>query len=173
MIVREPGRHRWVVIDQAVIRNPTLSYRARGILATLLSMPDHWEVNSEWLAMMGSEGRDAIRAALRELEAAGHMIRHKAQTADGRWTSHWVVYEQPVDRGGEKPVTEDGFPGVGFPGANRRNTEKEVLIPKALNMITKTKPRLCTTCRGSGKWIDWAENPQPCNTCGGEGIDGR
>ena len=169
MIVREPGRHRWVVIDQAVVRNPRISHRARGILCLLLSMPDHWEVNADWVAMHGSEGRDAVRAALRELEDAGHMIRHKAQDDKGRWYSRWVVYEQPVDRTVDKWPTEDGFPGVGSPGANR-STEKEVLITRTTDMTTEHDPRLCTTCAGNRYVLDQHNNPNQCHTCGGAGL---
>jgi len=171
MIIREPGRNRWAVIDQAVIRNPALSHRARGILCLLLSMPDDWRVNAEWIAMHGSEGRDAVRAALKELEQAGHIIRHKHQDAFGRWTTHSVVYEQPVDRGGENNDTEDGFPGVGFPGANR-STDEEVLTPKALDMVQEREPNLCTRCRGEGRIVGPIKPyvPMHCPKCGGDGL---
>lgn len=169
MIVREPGRHRWVVIDQAVIRNPRISHRARGILCLLLSMPDHWTVNAEWIAEQAAEGRDAVRAAIRELEAAGHMIHHKAQDERGRWYSRWVVYEQPVRDAVNNTATENGFPGVGKPGANR-STEKEVLIHQVSDMTKEPKPPLCTTCGGTGRHIDQDFDINTCPKCGGDGL---
>jgi hypothetical protein len=172
MIVREPGRDRYVVIDQAVIRNPNLSYRARGLLALLLSMPDNWRVNAEWIAQHGIEGRDAIRAALGELEAAGHMIRHKSQDKHGRWSTITVVYEQPVRDPVHIDATEDGFPGVGEPGANR-NTYKETSIHLDTNMFTEHNNDLCTTCDSTG----WQPTPPGtpaaltrCTTCQGSGT---
>ena len=169
MIVREPGRDRWVVIDQAVIRNPRISHRARGILALLLSMPDHWQVNAEWIAMHGSEGRDAVRAALQELEAVGHIIRHKSQDSKGRWSTTTVVYEQPVHRTGDNCPTDDGFPGVGFPGA-KRSTEKEVLRKPITDMVQESSGHLCTTCQGSGFYVTQDFDVHKCDECGGDGI---
>ena len=169
MIVREPGRDRWVVIDQNVIRNSRISHRARGVLCLLLSMPDDWQVNSDWIAMHGTEGRDAVRAALRELEQVGHMIRHRSQDSKGHWTSKWVVYEQPVDRSGRNAATEDGFPVVGFPGAIR-STEKEILIHKALDMIQETSLELCTTCAGTGHHVQDDTTIERCTECGGDGL---
>lgn len=170
MIVREPGRDRWVVIDQAVVRNSTLSLRARGLLVLLLSMPDDWRVNSEWLVTQTTEGRDAVRAAMTELEDAGHMHRHKRADAFGRWSSYTVVYEQPVD----KHVTDDGFPGVGKSGPIR-STYKEVLTPFPSDMLTEHASRLCTTCDATG----WQPTPPGtpealtrCHDCQGTGTHG-
>ena len=175
MIVREPGRDRWVVIDQSVIRNPHLSHRARGVLCLLLSMPDNWQVNAEWIAMHGSEGRDAVRAALRELENHGHIIRHKSQDQHGRWTTRCVVYEQPVRLGVDNDSTDDGFPGVGFPGPIR-STDKEVLIPRTTDMTEESWADLCTTCDGTG----WMTTPpgapdalMRCCDCRGAGTHGN
>ena len=174
MIVREPGRDRWVVIDQAVIRNPRLSHRARGVLVLLLSMPDDWVVNSEWVAMHGSEGRDAVRAALAELERAGHIVRHKSQDAHGRWSTRSVVYEQPVHRGVDNEATEAGFPGVGKPGPIR-STEEEVLTKKNSDMTQERRYTLCTSCDATG----WTTTPPGagnalirCTHCDGAGTHG-
>ena len=174
MIVREPGRDRWLVVDQAVIRNRQLSHRAKGILALLLSMPDGWTANSEWIALHGTEGRDAVRAALRELEAAGHMIKHKAQDSHGRWYTRWIVYEQPVRDPVDYQNTEDGKPVVGFPGAIR-STFKEVLTSKALDITQEPYLDVCTTCDGTG----WATTPPGtpnaltrCTDCRGAGTNG-
>jgi hypothetical protein len=175
VIVREPGRDRWVVIDQAVVRNRNLSYRARGVLTVLLSMPDNWSLTSEWLTAMGTEGRDAIRAALNELEEAGHMVRHKAQNEHGHWYTRWVVYEHPVYKPVHEPVhnypTEAGFPGVGFPGAIR-NTYKEVSTDLVTDITTENTSRLCTRCRGSGQTVGPTppHHPMQCPRCGGDGL---
>ena len=47
--------------------------------------------------IMGEEKKsDAIGAALRELEAAGYIVRHKLRDRQGRISdTEYVIYEQP------------------------------------------------------------------------------
>src|SRR5262245_26297975 len=108
-IVREARRERYTTIANRGIEDARLSFRARGVLVYLLSKPDDWRTTSTQLAAATTEGRDAIRAALRELETAGYLERTKRRTAGGQWCTETVVHESPGHTG-------DGKPGVGGPG---------------------------------------------------------
>lgn len=121
MIIRVARRRRFAVIDQRAINDSRLSFRARGVLAWLLDKPDDWRCNSRTIAVAGREGRDAVQAALRELEQAGYLSRARRQNDRGRWLTFTTVHERPVDEPVDEPVdtvgTEAGFPGAGKPGA--------------------------------------------------------
>lgn len=132
--------HGWTSIPNAMLEDRSLSWRARGLLAYLLSRPTVWETDSERLAQQGREGRDAVRTALRELEDARYLFRVKSQGSDGRWTTDYVVYDHPLEKGstpgseapmlplntgdnpvdnpvedGGKPTPENPSPGPGKP----------------------------------------------------------
>ncbi len=95
-IIRAPRPNDgFTILRNENVRNQTLTFRARGLLAYLLSMPDNWATNSERLQSRWTEGRDAIRKSIKELEAAGYMTLHKAQNEKGQWVSNWIVTDHP------------------------------------------------------------------------------
>ena len=95
-IVRTPRIERdFTILPNRALRDPHVSYRARGVLAYVLSMPDNWRTNAETLARQGLEGRDAIRAAINELIHAGYARRVKAQDERGRVTTELHFYDYP------------------------------------------------------------------------------
>lgn len=99
MIRRGPRpADRFAMIANEALENSGLTWRARGVLAYLLSRPEGWSTSAERLAAMspkGQEGRDSMRAVLTELESAGYVRREKAQDARGRWSTTLVVYDFP------------------------------------------------------------------------------
>lgn len=123
--IRVARRRRYVVVDQAAIEDARLSFRARGVLAFLLSKPDDWSIDSERLAADTVEGRDAVRTALKELETYGYFRREKRQVEKGRWITEATLYESPTDDG----IPAVGAPGVGSPGDKSPNPETENTTP--------------------------------------------
>lgn len=100
MIVRGPHpRHSFTVLANATLRHRALSFRARGLLAFLLSQPEGYSTSAHRLAKEGAEGRGAILTSLGELEKAGYLVRRTLRDELGRFVPHSVVYDspQPVD----------------------------------------------------------------------------
>jgi hypothetical protein len=96
-IRRGPKPDRFVILPNELAREQNLSFRARGLLAYLLSMPEDWRTNSNQLAGQSpKEGRDAIRSALTELEHAGYLKRRRLQDADGRWRTETIVTDSAL-----------------------------------------------------------------------------
>lgn len=127
----------FVIVDNTVARDSRLSYRARGVLIAILSQPDHWRTDATRLAAEGGEGREAIRAALRELQAAGYMLRTKVRRSGGQLVTETHVYDSPrdVSAGGtgaqetgvgqpDAGGPDAGQPDVGGPGAIERTERK-------------------------------------------------
>lgn len=99
--VQRVPRVPFAQIANAVLRDKRLSFRARGILAMVLSYPGDWSATREWLeGMSDRDGREAIQSALRELTDLGYRSIRK-ERVDNLWITV-VVWS------GEPPT--DGFP---------------------------------------------------------------
>ena len=92
--IRSAKRERWTAIAREALNDSRLSFKARGILAWLLDKPDDWETTAERIETQGTEGREAIRSALKELEQYGYLRRQKFKDSDNKWRSEWTVYEK-------------------------------------------------------------------------------
>lgn len=125
MIRRGPRKIHFTILPNQALEDDRLSFKARGLLAYVLSKPDNWRANSYQLATAGPDGRDAIRSALAELEAAGYAELQKARQSDGTFVTEWEISEEcglsatkPPLTGetGGKPATRAGLSGAGSPG---------------------------------------------------------
>ena len=92
-------------IANVALRDERLSYRARGILAMVLSHADGWVANSKWITASGKEGRDSVRNALLELEALGYRRVSRHQDKMGHWVTeiHWSEVPMPDPPKPENP----------------------------------------------------------------------
>ncbi len=88
----------FVMIDRRPIENPKLSWKAKGILAYLLSRPDNWIVRLGDLVKRSPDGAFAVRRAIKELRDVGH-ISYQIDRENGH-IKQWllVVHEIPLLR---------------------------------------------------------------------------
>lgn len=62
-------------IPNAWLRDPNLSFAAKGLLAQLMSHIPGWKISQESLAQQNGVGKDRIRTLLNELIRAGYLDR--------------------------------------------------------------------------------------------------
>jgi hypothetical protein len=114
----------FVMIDRRPIENPALSWKAKGILAYLLSRPDNWIVRLGDLVKRSPDGVYAIRGAINELQKAGHVNRKAVRDTDGTFLRYELeVYELPFT---SKPL-------IGFPQADNPQADNLVLNDTDIN----------------------------------------
>ncbi|MDO4318684.1 MAG: hypothetical protein Q4C48_10855 [Lachnospiraceae bacterium] len=87
----------YTVLGNAMLRDPELALRERGLLATMLSLDDGWRFSVRGLASILCDGESAIRSALKTLEAKGYLRRERLRDAQGRITATlYEVSDTPV-----------------------------------------------------------------------------
>ena len=84
---RTPKHKNYTMIDNKVLRNKQLSLQAKGLLILMLSQSESWQFSVKGLAAICKEGKDAIRGAVRELEAAGYLVRRQITDASGKYSN--------------------------------------------------------------------------------------
>lgn len=117
-ILRKPKINEFSQISNGVTQNRRLSWKARGILCYLLSKPEGWTVIfNDLLKASEKDGKDSLKAGMKELEAEGFLVWTQARGAGGKFESVLDIYEEalPADlrgtntRGALKFVTEGGI----------------------------------------------------------------
>ncbi len=94
MIIRNKDRETFTVISNQAINDTQISDKALGTLVRLLSKPDNWNLNINYMVKTGKQGRTAIRSSIAELEKAGYIHRQMVRTKSGRITgTEYHVYE--------------------------------------------------------------------------------
>ena len=108
------------------LRDKNLSNKARGLLSTMLSLPEDWDYTTRGLAMICKDGVDGITAQLKELEQCGYLVRNRVRDASGRITDmEYIIYEEPHP---SSPHTEN--PDMAKPGTVQPSTGKPAQINK-------------------------------------------
>lgn len=168
--IRVGSRDRWTSIARATLNDSRLSFKARGVLVWLLDKPDDWATTAERIETQGTEGREAIRSALKELESFHYLQRRKWKSGDGVWRTEWIIHENPGGDHLREPVggptrdydkspvgTTYGFPSDGNPSlllkTEEPNTEEKKSYPQGADSVSRlpgSRP-YCEACDG---WTD-------------------
>ena len=101
----------YTIMSNHHLNNKALSLKAKGLLSLMLSLPEDWDYTTRGLASICKEGVDGICATVRELEAAGYIVRRRVRDASGKVRGmEYTVFEQPQEPGLEKPVLDEPAP---------------------------------------------------------------
>ena len=143
----------YTVMSNHHLRDKALSLKSKGLLSMMLSLPEDWNYTTRGLAKICKEGVDAIGGALRELEAAGYIVRHQMRDRQGRISdTEYVIYEQPQPKEPDTPQPDTASPDTENPYLDSPDTEK----PAELN-IEKSKTQKSNTQGASTDSIPFRE----------------
>ena len=111
-IFRTHKDKNFTVVDLDILKNKNLSYGAKGLLITCLSLPEDWEFSIRGLAALSSNKVTATENLLTELRDNGYL--QIAQTRiNGRFDYVYSFYERPITVGDftdtEKPIRKNRY----------------------------------------------------------------
>lgn len=111
-IFRVVHKNNYTCVNNFINTDNRISFRAKGIWLYAFSRPDNWVFRLNDLISQTPDGRDAIKAALSELEKAGYLARIQSRNDNGKFSqSEWQFFEKPQNSQiilpqTEKPLTE-------------------------------------------------------------------
>lgn len=93
--LRKEHKENYTCISNDIFKSD-LSLKARGMLCTMLSLPDDWEFSENGMQAILTDGQTSIRSAIKELEGAGFISRTRERDESGRMVRCvWIVSDYP------------------------------------------------------------------------------
>lgn len=124
-VCRVEKNKNYTTMSNYHLRDPNLSNKARGLLSTMLSLPDNWDYTTRGLARICKDGVDGITAQLKELEQYGYLVRHRIRDSTGRITDmEYIIYERPHTGFTRYGKAVYGKTGYGFATSGNSRTNK-------------------------------------------------
>lgn len=114
------GRNFTQIKNEAV-RDKDLSWKARGILAYLASMPPNWKVYKSEIMKHSTDKRDSFNSGWNELKKAGYIKGFQIRE-NGKFKEHvWCVSDDKSYRVPQTDFPVSGNPDYGKPTTNNTN----------------------------------------------------
>ena len=110
-LYRRTSKKGWTTIYRSVAQDDRLTLKARGLFLLMQSLPEDWTYTISGLASKAGTGKDQIRAALKELEKVGYLIKDQAHDPSGKFTGNVFILQDEAPLSGKpstgKPSTEN------------------------------------------------------------------
>lgn len=97
-VIRVVKNSNYTTLSNYHFKDKRLSWKAKGLLSTMLSLPDNWNYTIEGLAGLSDDGVKATNSGLAELEKCGYLIRKQLRDGTGRFVMmEYTIYEKPME----------------------------------------------------------------------------
>lgn len=128
-IIRVKKNNNFVVMDKTPLNDKRLSWKAKGIMAYMLSKPDDWVFYLDEVATNSTDGIASFRSGFNELKKHGYVQRIQKRNEEGKFVWETIVHEVP----------HTDFPQVDNPHMEKPHVENHTLLNNDLTKNELTK----------------------------------
>jgi hypothetical protein len=131
------SKYNYTNINNQLVRDDRLSWKARGIFSYLWSQSDNWNFYVSEIAKHSPDGKTSLQTGLKELEELGYLKRKPRQDNQNKLAGFdWILSDFPPDR---KPVQRETRPTGNQPLSinNNKNYQQQEISTK--KDISKSK----------------------------------
>lgn len=148
-VFRVEKNGNFTIMSNYHLRDRNLSNKAKGLLSIILSLPNEWDYTEDGLVNICKDGKDSIRAQIRELEAYGYITRERARNEKGQLKGcDYTIHEMPVTT-----------PDLSKPKQGKPNWEN----PKQVNPTLENPPQSNTDISNTNRTNTYSINNQSIN----------
>lgn len=88
-------RQDYISVSDYILNDKNLGVKERGLMVTLLSLPDGTPISVEYLTQILPDGKDKIRSTIKKLEEL-HYLKRVQLKENGRYNGYsWNVFQVP------------------------------------------------------------------------------
>ena len=132
MIFKIHKQDNFTMINNDLINDPSISAKSKAVLIYLLSKPLEWNANIKDISNHFTDGIDAIKSSLVELEKAFYLKRTRIRTEKGTFKTLYDIYEDKLSNPKNinyrlKEVVQSGLSTMEIPlysNTNNNNIKK-------------------------------------------------
>lgn len=112
------GAKNFTTVSNDYLQDRLLSWKAKGLITYIMSLPDDWEINLKDLCNRSKDGRDSTSSALNEIIENNYGFRTQERKEGGLFTGYdYTISDIKVIQ------PETGFPYTDNPNTDNPNTE--------------------------------------------------
>ena len=120
-ILKNKTQGNYITVSRQIMKDKELSLVDRGLLVTLLSLPDGWNLSNRGLQTILPDGRDKIAHAMNRLIDLGYVTREQGRAGNRYGGNQIEVHDIPQ----ETAISQQtGFPSTENPCTEITCTEK-------------------------------------------------
>lgn len=142
----------YVMVNKTPIHDPNLSWKSKGILVYLLSLPDDWQIYETELEKHASDGLSSLKSGIKELIEKGYVERNRIRNSKGHFVGYeYCVYEVPTEmrksndgksNNGESPTTNNDLSNKDYKDISHfLETTENGYISEYLKILKRYRPK--------------------------------
>ena len=128
-VFRVEKNNNYTVMANYHLRDKELSFKAKGLLSYMLSLPEDWDYSLNGLASVSKEGIKAIKNIITELKEKGYLKINRLRKENGQYQYEYLIREIPE---GIEPEYQKGYAVKGESekgiqiNTNKQNTKEQI-----------------------------------------------
>lgn len=148
-VYRVEKNDNFTMLSNHLFKDYSLTWKAKGMLSNMLSLPEDWDYSAKGLSKLTSDGIESTRSGLKELEEHGYLARRPIKKNGKIVDWEYDIFEVPRMKESdeenpdaekldvEKPDEEN--PDVGKPDVGEADTENQTQLSTNLSIPKESK----------------------------------